>query len=157
MPKAVLVLFVILPLTALCAADSVKYPEAFRRWPHVHTAVLMPGTNSQLISEEGMRHIFANEKALGGYASGNFVDGSIIVYELREIQQQKNGVIFEGERKRVDVMMKDAGLYKSTGGWRFERFWGNDQAHDALHDSGISCFECHSKANAHGFVFSQLQ
>ena len=102
-----------------------------------------------------MHHIFANQKAVDGYASGDFADGSIIVYELRQAQQ-KNGVIFEGERKRVDVMIKDPSL-KGTGGWRFERFWGADQTQNALRDSGTACFQCHSKASTHGFVFSKLQ
>lgn len=136
-------------------AESGGYPDNFRRWVHVGTGVIMPGTNPQLMSEEGMHHIFANQKAANGYASGDFPDGSIIVYELREAQQ-KNGVIFEGDRKRVDVMIKDSSLYKNTGGWRFERFWADEQTQDAIRDSGRSCFQCHSKANAHGFVFSQL-
>lgn len=136
-------------------AESGRYPDNFRRWVHVGTGVIMPGTNPQLMSEEGMHHIFANQKAANGYASGDFPDGSIIVYELREAQQ-KNGVIFEGDRKRVDVMIKDSSLYKNTGGWRFERFWTDEQTQDAIRDSGRSCFQCHSKANAHGFVFSQL-
>jgi hypothetical protein len=106
-------------------------------------------------SEQGMHHIFANQKAIDGYSSGDFPDGSIIVYELREAQQ-KNGVIFEGERRRVDVMIRDSSLYKRSGGWRFERFMGNDQSQDAVHDSGTSCFECHTNAKSHGFVFSRL-
>jgi hypothetical protein len=122
----------------------------------VGTGVIMPGTNAKMSAEEGMHHIFANDKAVDGYASGSFTDGSMIVYELREAQQ-KNGVIFEGERKRVDVMIKDSRLYKDTGGWRFERFWGADQMRNAIQDSGASCFQCHSKANMHGFVFSNLQ
>lgn len=145
----------VLPLSALRGAESVQYPDNFRRWVHVGTGVIMPGSNPQLKSEEGMHHIFANEKAVDGYASGHFANGSIIVYELREAQQN-SGVIFEGERKRVDVMIKDSGLYKDTGGWRFERFWGTDQTQNAIHDSGTACFQCHSKANAHGFVFSQI-
>jgi hypothetical protein len=140
---------------AFFGADSVQYPDNFRRWVHVRTAVIMPGANPQLVSEEGMHHIFANPKAANGYASGDFSDGSIIVYELRQAQQ-KNGVIFEGDRKRVDVMIKDSSLYKNTGGWRFERFWADDQTQDAVRDSGMSCFQCHSRANARGFVFSQL-
>jgi hypothetical protein len=146
----------VLPMSILYGADSAQFPDHFRRWVHVGTGVVLPGANPQLMSEEGMHHIFANQKAVDGYASGNFADGSIIVYELRGVQQ-KNGVIFEGERKRVDVMIKNSGLYKNTGGWRFERFWGNDQAHNAVSDSGVSCFQCHSKSSAHGFVFSQLQ
>jgi hypothetical protein len=141
-------------LSAAYAAETVQFPDGFRLWVHVGTGVILPGTNPQLKSEEGMHHIFANPKAVAGYSSGNFADGSIIVYELREAQQQ-NGVIFEGERRRVDVMMKDSSL-SATGGWRFERFMGADQAHDAVHDSGASCFQCHSNAKTHGFVFSQL-
>ena len=143
-----------LSLSALAAADSVQFPDGFRHWVYVGTGVRLPGGNPQFKSEEGMHHVFANEKAAAAYASGDFPDGSMIVYELRETQE-KNGGISEGDRKRVDVMIKDSRL-TSTGGWRFERFWGNDQAANALTDSGASCFQCHSRASAHGFVFSQI-
>ena len=136
------------------AVESAQYPDNFRRWVHVGTGVILPG-GTLPESEQGMHHIFANPKAVDGYASGDFGDGSIIVYELREAQQ-KNGVIFEGDRRRVDVMIKDSALYKNTGGWRFERFWANDQTQDAVRDTGASCFACHANAKAHGFVFSQL-
>jgi hypothetical protein len=144
-----------LSLGALHAADSVQYPDNFRRWVHVGTGVILPG-GTMPESEQGMHHVFANPKAVDGYASGDFADGSIIVYELREAQQ-KNGVIFEGDRRRVDVMIKDANLYKDTGGWRFERFFSNDQTQDAVHDAGASCFACHTNAKTHGFVFTQLR
>jgi hypothetical protein len=142
-------------LSFLYAAETVQYPENFRRWVHVGTGVILSG-GPLPESEQGMHHIFANQKAIDGYSSGDFADGSIIVYELREAQQ-KNGVIFEGERRRVDVMIKDSSLYKRTGGWRFQRFMGNDQSQDAIRDSGTSCFECHSNAKTHGFVFSQIR
>lgn len=146
----------ILSLSFLYADDATQFPENFRRWVHVGTGVIMPGTMPQMTSEEGMHHIFANQKAVEGYASSNFADGSMVVYELRETRQQ-NGVIFEGDRKRVDVMIKDSAHYASTGGWRFQRFMGDDQVQNAIHDSGSSCFQCHQKATAHGFVFSQLK
>ena len=143
-----------LSLCALYAAESAQFPDNFRRWVHVSTGVILPG-GSLPESEQGMHHIFANQKAVDGYSSGDFADGSIIVYELREAQQ-KNGVISEGDRRRVDVMIKDSSLYKDTGGWRFERFMGNQQTQDAVTDSGASCFACHKGAQSHGFVFSQL-
>jgi len=146
--------FAALSLSVLYGAESVQYPGDFRRWVHIGTGVILPG-GALPESEQGMHHIFANPKAVDGYSSGEFADGSIIVYELREAQQ-KGGVIFEGDRRRVDVMIKDSNLYKSTGGWRFERFWANDQTQDAVHDAGASCFACHANAKTHGFVFSQL-
>ena len=87
----------LLSLGALYGAESVQYPENFRRWVHVGTGVILPGGPFPE-SEQGMHHIFANQKAVDGYSSGDFADGSVIVYELREAQQ-KSGIIFEGERR----------------------------------------------------------
>lgn len=143
-----------LSISALYGAESVQYPHDFRHWAHVGTGVILPG-GALPESEQGMHHIFANPKAIDSYSSGDFADGSIVVYELREAPQ-KDGVISEGERRRVDVMIKDSHVYKNTGGWRFERFWGNDQTQDRIHDSGTSCFACHATARAHGFIFSQI-
>jgi hypothetical protein len=145
-----------LSLSVLCAEKAAQFPENFRPWVHVGTGVIMPPASPQMTSEEGMHHIFANEKAVEGYATGNFADGSMVVYELREAKQQ-NGIIFEGDRMRVDVMIRDSAHYASTGGWRFQRFRKDDQAQNAVHDNGTLCFKCHQKANAHGFVFSQLK
>lgn len=80
----------------------------------------------------------------------------MVVYELRKTQQ-KNGVIFEGERRRVDVMTRDSARFGDTGGWRFERFLGDDTTQGSVHDNGKSCFECHTNAKMHGYVFSQLR
>ena len=148
-------LVIFLSVATLFGADSVQYPENFRRWTYVGTGLFMPG-GALPESEQGMHHVFANQKAVEGYASGNFADGSIIVYELRQAPE-KNSVIVEGDRRRVDVMIKDASRYGSTGGWRFERFMGNDRSEDATHGSGTSCYECHTQAKGHGFVFSQLK
>ena len=137
-------------------AQSVEFPNNFRQWVRVGTGVVLPNADAKLMSEEGMHDVFANQEAVKGYATGDFPDGSIVIYELREAKPT-NGLLVEGERKRLDVMIKDSNLYKSTGGWRFERFWGNDQTHDAINDSGAMCYSCHSKAQAHGFVFSRLQ
>jgi hypothetical protein len=145
-----------LTITVLHSDAGVQFPDGFRRWVHVGTGVILPSDNPMLKSEEGMHHVFANDKAADAYATGDFPDGSVLVYELREAQQ-KNGMIFEVERRRVDVMIKDSSLYKSTGGWRFERFFGDQKTENAIHDTGNSCFQCHSKAEKHGFVFSQLR
>lgn len=146
----------LLASSVLHSDEGVQFPEGFQRWVHVRTGVILPSNNPLLKSEEGMHHVFANLKAAEAYATGDFPDGSILVYELREAQPQ-NGVISEGERRRVDVMIKDSNSYKSTGGWRFERFLGDQHTENAIHDSGHSCFQCHSKADKHGFVFSQLR
>lgn len=54
----------VLPLSALSAVDSVQFTDTFRRWVPGGTGVILPGGNPQLTSEEGMHHIFANQKAV---------------------------------------------------------------------------------------------
>jgi hypothetical protein len=147
---------VIVSLGSLYAAEPAQYPDGFRRWVHVGTGVILPSDNPQLKGEDGMHHIFANSRAVEGYATGRFPDGSVIVYELRDAQQ-KTPFIVEGERRRVDVMIRESARYASTGGWRFERFWASDATKNAVPDSGSACFQCHTKAQGHGFVFSRLQ
>lgn len=142
--------------TLVQSEEGVQFPDGFRRWVHIGTGVILPSDNPLLKSEEGMHHVFANSKAADAYTTGDFPDGAVLVYELRDAQQ-KNGVISEGERRRVDVMIKDSETYKSTGGWRFECFFGDQRTENAIHDSGTSCFQCHAKAEKHGFVFSQLR
>ena len=142
-----------LSVSVLYAAVSAQFPDNFRRWVHIGTGVIMPG-GPLPEQEQGMHHVFANTQAVEGYTSGDFPDGAVIVYELRQTQQ-KDGVIFEGDRRRVDVMVKDSRL-RDTGGWRFERFWGADRAQNAVTDTGTACFACHLKAISHGFVFTQL-
>ena len=144
----------------LCAASavehSVPYPRGFRSWTHVKTAIITPA-HPAFQSEGGLHHIYANEKAVQGFATGRFADGSVIAYELLETEE-KDGVVSEGEVRRVDVMVKDAERYASTGGWGFQRFRGSDQTNGILTDSvRTTCFQCHARAADHGLVFSRIR
>lgn len=139
---------------ALSAANAPEYPRDFRGWAHVKSAMVTE-RHPAFAAEGGIHHIYANPKAMAGYSSGNFADGAVIVYELLETSE-KNGIVAEGSRRRVDVMVKDAGANPNTGGWMFERFRGEglDQAEDT---AKAKCFDCHSKAQDHGFVFSRVR
>jgi hypothetical protein len=107
-------------------------------------------------TEGGIHHIYANKTALAGFKSGNFEDGSILVYDLLSLSE-KGGVGTEGARRRIDVMVKDSKRYTASGGWGFGRFMGNDREHDVLtKDVRAACFQCHSARKAQGFVFSEM-
>jgi hypothetical protein len=143
-------------LSAGYGAEGVAYPAAYREWIHVKSG-LVTSAQPALQSERGLHHIYANSKATAGYRSGEFPDGSIIVYELLETQGE-DGIMTEGSRRRLDVMVKDATRYANTGGWGFQRFIGSTKSVGALNEAGQStCFECHSSAKVHGFVFSHIR
>ncbi|HEY3743905.1 MAG TPA: cytochrome P460 family protein [Bryobacteraceae bacterium] len=140
-------------LCGMAADEVAMYPKDFRDWANIKSAIITKA-HPAFASEGGIHHIYANPVAVAGYASGKFADGSVIVYELVETNE-KDAVITEGARRRVDVMVKDSNRYAATGGWGFLRFMGSNQTDEQVGQGGkTKCFGCHARAEAHGFVFS---
>jgi len=161
MRKAILMLPPIAVLTvsfALSAqtGETPSFPKAFRRWAHVKSVLVGPQSVA-FATEGGIHHIYANDKALQGYDSGKFPDGSIIVYDLLETKEVA-GNTMEGKTRRVDVMVKQSDHYASTGGWEFMSFSGNDETHGKLTtEKEGTCAGCHSQRKDHDSVFSEFR
>jgi Cytochrome P460 len=158
---------VFLTLAATCATawsfhlsakpnDAVPYPAGYRLWTHVRSALIGP-QNPAFVSSGGIHHIYANEKAMGGYHAGRFPDGSVLVADFLETRE-KEGVVTEGPRRRIDVMVKDSKRYAATGGWGFEQFKGDSQT-DRMVTAEIAanCFACHAKQKERDSVFSEFR
>lgn len=136
-------------LFAKAQPDSpIAYPLNYLSWAHIKRG------NSA--ARGGIHHIYANEKAMEGYRTGQFPDGSVIVFDLIETKESA-GTTIEGARKLIDVMVKERQRYAETGGWGFEEFKGDSQAERMLNaDAKAACYKCHATQEAHGFVFSKL-
>jgi hypothetical protein len=73
-------------------------------------------------------------------------------------QLPENGLVLEGARRRLDVMLKDSRRFAATGGWGFERFSGDSETERPLTETQrAQCFSCHGKRNAQDFVFSKYR
>lgn len=111
--------FVVNAVPAVSAdAPQVPYPDGYRDWRHVKSMVIQPG-HPLHESFGGIHHLYANKKALEGYKTGKFPDGSVIVFDLLEAPAA-DGAITEGARKVAGVMYKDAKKHAATGGWGYE-------------------------------------
>jgi len=136
--------------------ETPSFPKEFRRWAHVKSVLVGPQSPA-FATEGGIHHIYANEKALEGYASGKFPDGSVIVYDLLETKEVAGNTI-EGQTRRVDVMVKQNDRYASTGGWEFMSFSGNDQTSGKLTVARQgSCASCHAHRKDHDSVLSEFR
>ena len=161
MRKAILMLSQIAVLIVSFASsaqtdEAPSFPKEFRRWAHVKSVLVGP-RSAAFATEGGIHHIYANEKAMEGYATGTFPDGSVLVFDLRAIRE-KDGTIGESTRQRVDVMLKDSTRFSSTSGWGFERFLGDSQTDRPLTEEHRKlCFGCHEQAKKHDFVFSEYR
>ena len=160
MRKAILMLSPIAVLVvsfALSAQtdETSSFPKEFRKWAHVKSVLVGP-QSAAFATEGGIHHIYANDKALVGYNSGKFPDGSVIVYDLLETKEVAGNTI-EGQTRRVDVMVKSE-RYASTGGWEFMSFSGNDQSDGKLTTTRQAiCAGCHANRKDHDFVFSEFR
>lgn len=138
------------------ASDAVPYPQGYRQWQHVKSMVIQPG-HPLHASFGGIHHLYANAKAMTGYRSGRFPDGSVIVFDLLEADSA-DAAITEGKRKVVGVMHRDAKKYAATGGWGFEGFAGDSQTQRAVGDkAATACFSCHTAQKQKDYVFSSYR
>lgn len=143
-----------LALSGPSQADKpIDYPDGYRSWTHIKFMVLHPG-HALENPFKGIHHVYGNDKAVKGTQTGEFKDGSVLVFDLLEYETQDNAST-EGDRVLVGVMVKDSKRYPETGGWGFEGFKGSSHTERLVNDGGQSCFGCHTAQKDHDYVFSQ--
>ena len=136
--------------------DTASFPKEFRKWAHVKSVLVGP-QSAAYATEGGIHHIYANEKALEGYDTGRFPDGSVLVYDLLQTKEIEGNTI-EGPTRRVDVMVKESERYRTTGGWEFMSFpEGHPAGAKLTAERKAACFACHSQRKDHDFVFSEFR
>ena len=140
-------------------ARVVPFPRGYRSWQHVKSSVVGP-EHPSFPRRGGIHHFYANERAQIGYRTGLFPNGSVIVDEgvyTKEGDGGAKGMLLEGDRRSVDVMVKNDRLYKDTAGWGFEHFEGQEVT-GRLDAAGRSrCFECHAKSKDRDHVYSTIR
>ena len=139
--------------TQIHAGDSIDYPEGYRMWTHVKTMILHKG---HALEDPflGIHHVYGNEKGVTGIKTGQFENGSVLVFDLLNFTTHDNAST-EGERVLLGVMVKDSTRYATTGGWGFEGFKGDSRTQRLVNDGGNACFTCHTSQEENDFVFSR--
>jgi hypothetical protein len=133
--------------------DAAPFPKAFRKWAHVKSVLVGP-QSAAFATEGGIHYIYASEKAIEGYETGKFPDGSVIVYHLLETKEIDGNTI-EGPTCRIDVMVKQSELYRTTGGWKFMSFLGDNRTDGKLTAARQAvCADCHAKRKKTMISFS---
>ena len=135
------------------AAAPIAFPEGYERWTRIKTTLI--GPDSPMVSMEGgYHHFYGNDRALAGYRSGVFPDGSILVDDRLEAVSD-SGVSSEGRRMRVAVMVKDSARFADSSNWGFEVFPGDARTASLDAAGKAACLACHQRA-PRDFVFSKF-
>ncbi len=155
--KRALVITVITLLIGIIAhaSDSlIEYPAEYRNWTHIKSMIIQEG-HPLHASFGGIHHIYANDKALQGYQSGKFPDGSVIIFDLLESVESDNSIT-ERKRKVLGIMKKDLQKFSTTAGWGSEGFGAGDPDNRVVGaDYETACFACHISQKENDYVFSK--
>ncbi|MEJ1242141.1 cytochrome P460 family protein [Chryseolinea sp. T2] len=123
---------------------TVAYPEGYRHWTHVKTYIVKPKSPS-FPTIGGFNHVYANDKAMIGYKTGNFPNGSIIVSDVIVALDDSLNTR-EGTRSNLSVMIKDTINIQDPGGWRFETFEKDSKTTRMLTPTTrLKCNNCHKR------------
>jgi Cytochrome P460 len=149
----------VLPLTVVSSMArqpaAVPYPTDYRSWAVVKTS-LVSAQAPNFATRGGFHHFYANAKAMDGYRTGSFPEGSIIVDEGVYAEDAK-GVMVERGRRSLDVMHKHGETHAATGGWGFEHFDGDSQVGSGTAEARAACATCHGQRKAQDYVFSTFR
>ena len=153
---------ILLTAAALGAAEekaTVPYPDAFRSWKHVKSTVVGPEHKS-FPRRGGIHHFYGNDPAMEGYRTGKFPNGSMIVEEIvfgKDGEGESKGILLEGDRRTVNVMVKNSQLYTETGGWGYESYEGDSRTGMLTSKIQSTCHACHSTQKDRDNVFSSVR
>ncbi len=132
---------------------QVEYPQGYRNWTHLMSYLIGP-PSPVYEKNGGLHHFYANEKAMEGYRTGRFPDGSVIVDERNQARENE-GVTRVGDRLGIGVMVKDSQRFAETGGWGFEIFRGDNQTGVLTAQGRATCYNCHAKQS--DLVYSTIR
>ncbi len=134
---------------------KINLPSEYRSWTHVKSMIILP-EHGLANPFEGIHHIYANEKAVEGYKTGNFADGSILVFDLLKTVEG-NDAVQEGGRILTGVMKKSGKDYAATDGWGYEGFAKGNAENRMVTDHMAQCHSCHISTAETGFVYSKIR
>lgn len=136
------------------AAPAVAYPSGYSRWTHLKSGLITAG-HAAYPRFGGLHHIYANAAALEGNRSGRYADGAVLVYDLFETRDSGDGIIDQGPRRHIDVMIKDSARYPASGGWGYAEFAAGARSDRLQPRERSGCADCHATQAARDHVFSR--
>jgi hypothetical protein len=129
---------------------GVTVPNGYRDWKMIAVA--------HEAGPDELRGVLGNDAAVKAYQQGTlpFPDGTILVkLAWKHLPVEGlDGAFVTGPATTVQVMVKDAKKYASTGGWGFGRFIDGMPADEMQHRTCVPCHEAHVKD--HDLVFTRL-
>jgi hypothetical protein len=134
---ALLVLAALAPLQVR-AAEKGGLPKGYQNWEK---------SKQQVVTDKkslfyGIHYTYADKKAMQGYRSGSYPEGSsfvVVQYAIKDAAGKPG----EGKKQMIVLMKKDRS-FAQTGGWQFAGFTADGRPSGL--DPAQNCYPCHLKS-----------
>lgn len=132
------------------ALNGIEYIQDYKNWQVIST--------SERFDHNSTRIIYANNIAINAINEGKnnpYPDGSILAKEVWKRMVNEIGDIVPGNFIHVEFMIKNDKKYKSTKGWGWARWIGNDlEPFGTDKDFSNTCINCHKPLENTDYVFT---
>ena len=129
--------------------NGISYIPDYRNWKAIST--------TDRFDNGSMRIIFGNEiavEAIKNHQINPWPNGSILAKTAWKQQLGKDGLISTGQFIQVEFMIKDDQKFKSTEGWGWARWKGNDLKPYGEKGLEQECISCHKPVKDNDNVFT---
>ena len=152
------VIGLIAPLYA-SAADAPVSPNGITLYPEYLTWKAVAPSYRE--DKSHIRLITGNEIAVTALHAGKnpLPDGSVLAKMAWKTEKHPSfpDATVPGDFVQVEFMVKDAKLYKETGGWGFARFVGNELKPYGKNAGFVDeCFNCHKPVASNDYLFTKI-
>jgi hypothetical protein len=134
------------------APNGIKYPTGLKNWRLVGSSYRNDNDTQRVILGNSIAINAARSEQTKPWPKGTILAKLV----WKNTQHPKwDAAIVPGEFVHSEIMIKDADLYKSTGGWGYAR-WKGDTQQPYGKDNAFAqeCLTCHSKVKDSDYVFT---
>jgi len=134
------------------APNGLELPKDYKDWRLI--------SSSHRIDIDSMRVILGNDIAIEAARNGNtnpWPEGAILAKLVWEETKEDNwqAAIAPGKFTHAEFMVKNTGLYQSTGGWGYARWLGTEQKpYGNNADFVQECVACHTPVKHRDWVYT---
>jgi len=132
------------------APNGIQFIPDYKDWQVIGT--------SERFDHNSTRIIYGNNIAVNAINNGHnipYPDGSILAKVLFERVKNENGDIVPGKFIHVEFMIKDKEIYKSTKGWGWARWIGDELMPFGKDETfSNSCVSCHVPVKEMDYTFT---
>ena len=143
----------------LVAAETPVAPNGIALYPeYMNWHVIAPSYRED---KGHIRVITGNDIAVAAMKAGKqpLPDGSVLAKVAWKAEKNPSFPVAAepGAFVQVEFMVKNAEKYKSTGGWGFARFVGNElKPYGKDADFVLECFGCHTPVASNDYLFTKM-